>query len=160
MKAENRTTGQRIALPIARKGFVMKAVRRSILVLAILSSAFAAACASTGVGEREGSNSNLLTREEILGAEATNLYDVVRRLRPRWLQVRSTRSFGMETQIVVLQNDMHLGNADQLKEMSPELAFEIEYIEGGRAANILPGLMSGQHIEGAIVVRTRQRGGD
>jgi hypothetical protein len=160
MKLGDGTTGRRSALLIARKGFVMKSVRRSILVLAILSSAFAVACASTGTVDREGGQSNLLTREEILGAEATNLYDVIRRLRPRWLQVRSTRSFGSETQIVVLQNEVHLGNAEQLKEMSPELAFEIEYVEGGRAANVLPSLMSGQHVEGAIVVRTRQRGGE
>ena len=96
---------------------------------------------------------------EILGAEATNLYDVIHRLRPRWLQVRSTRSFNMETQIVVIQNDMYLGPASHLREMSPELAFEIEYIDGVRAANVLPGLMSGQHVEGAIIVKTRQRGG-
>ena len=137
----------------------MKAVRVRMLILAVFASAFAAACASAGAGDGAGRNPNLLTREEILGAEATNLYDVVRRLRPRWLQVRSTRSFNMETQIVVLQNDVHLGNADQLKEMSPELAFEIEYVDGGRAANILPGLMSGQHVEGAIIVKTRPRGG-
>ena len=146
-------------MPPARKGLLMKAVRVRMLILAVLASAFGAACASTGATAREGRNPNLLTREEILGAEATNLYDVVRRLRPRWLQVRSNRSFNMETQIVVLQNDVHLGNADQLKEMSPELAFEIEYVEGGRAANILPGLMSGQNVEGAIVVNTRARVG-
>ena len=137
----------------------MKAVRVRILILAVLASAFAAACASAGTGAREGTRSNILNREEILGAEATNLYDVIHRLRPRWLQVRSTRSFNMETQIVVIQNDMYLGPASHLREMSPELAFEIEYIDGVRAANVLPGLMSGQHVEGAIIVKTRQRGG-
>jgi hypothetical protein len=151
--------GKRIDMPPARKEFLMKAVRVRMLILAAIASAFAAACASTGTNAGEGRDPNLLTREEILGAEATNLYDVVRRLRPRWLQVRSTRSFSMETQIVVLQNDVHLGNVEQLKEMSPELAFEMEYVEGGRAANILPSLMSGQHVEGAIIVKTRPRGG-
>ena len=65
----------------------------------------------------------------------------------------------METEIVVLQNDMYLGNVDQLREMTPDIAFEIEYIDGLRAANVMPGLMSGQHIEGAIVVKTRPQGG-
>jgi len=137
----------------------MKAIRVRILMLAVLASAFAAACASAGTGAREGSRLNILSREEILGAEATNLYDVIHRLRPRWLQVRATRSFNMETQIVVIQNDMYLGTASHLREMSPELAFEIEYLDGVRAANILPGLMSGQHVEAAIVVKTRSRGG-
>lgn len=143
----------------ARKGFLMKAVRVRILMLAVLFSTFAVACASTGTNTREGRRSDILTREEILGAEATNLYDVIHRLRPRWLQVRSTRSFNMETQIVVIQNDMYLGPAAHLREMSPELAFEIEYVDGVRAANIMPGLMSGQHVEAAIVVKTRPRGG-
>ena len=43
--------------------------------------------------------------------------------------------------------------------MSPELAFEIEYLEGARAATAIPGLMSGRHIEAAIIVRTRGHGG-
>jgi hypothetical protein len=43
--------------------------------------------------------------------------------------------------------------------MTPELAYEIEYLEGSRAATALPGLMSGRHIQGAIIVRTRPGGG-
>jgi hypothetical protein len=137
----------------------MRVARREVLVVAALAfSAFAAACASTkaDTGERR---SDVLTREEILGAEANNLYDVVRRLRPRWLQVRSTRSLNMETEIAVMQNDMYLGAAESLKEMAPELAYEIRYLEGARAATAIPGLMSGRHIEGAIIVSTRPPGG-
>lgn len=136
----------------------MKAVRLlRILIFAVLASAVAGACASGGSGGSSSGRSNILTREEILGAEATNLYDVVNRLRPRWLQVRSTRSFNMETQIVVLQNDMYLGPAETLREMTPDLAYEIEYMDGIRASNVLPGLMSGQHVEAAIIVRTSNR---
>ena len=133
----------------------MRMVRREFLALAFLASAFTAACASAGTGGEEGRDMDVLTREEILGAEATNLYDVIRRLRPRWLQVRSTRSLNMETEIAVLQNDMYLGPAEALKEMAPELAYEIRYLEGTRAASAIPGLMSGRHIEGAIIITTR-----
>jgi hypothetical protein len=135
----------------------MKFNHVKILIFAVLVSAFAGACASAGTSGSSSGRSNILTREEILGAEATNLYDVVNRLRPRWLQVRSTRSFNMETQIVVLQNDMYLGPAETLKEMTPDLAYEIEYMDGVRASNVLPGLMSGQHVEAAIIVRTSRR---
>ncbi len=135
----------------------MKFHHVKILIFAVLVSAFAGACASAGTGGSPSGRSNVLTREEILGAEATNLYDVINRLRPRWLQVRSTRSFNMETQIVVLQNDMYLGPAETLKEMTPDLAYEIEYMDGVRASNVLPGLMSGQHVEAAIIIRTSGR---
>lgn len=139
----------------------MRRFGRSSVFLVLLASAFGAACASSGGSEADsGRRQDLLTREEILGAEATNLFDVINRLRPRWLQVRSNRSFSMETEIAVLQNDLYLGPAaEALKQISPELAFEIQYLEGSRAATAIPGLMSGRHIEAAIVVRTRGHGG-
>jgi len=140
------------------KGVTMRAVWTGTLAFSLLASALAAGCASTGTSGGATSNPDLLTREEILGAEAMNLYDVVSRLRPRWLQVRSPRSFSMATEIVVFQNDMYLGGAEVLKEMVPDLAFEIEYLSGTRAATALPGLMSGRHIEGAIIVKTRPGG--
>ena len=118
-----------------------------------------AGCASTPKGDSGESRMDLLTREQIMETGATNLFDVVNRLRPRWLTVRSTRSFSMETEIVVLQNDMLLGGVDALRQMSPELAFEIQYLDGAAASVSLPGLMSGRHVEGAIVVRTRGHGG-
>ncbi len=128
-----------------------------------MAAAFAAliaatGCASTGGTTDEGNRSDLLTREQVLSVDATNLYTVIQRLRPRWLTVRSMRSMGnMETQIVVMQNDMYLGNADHLRQMSPELAYEIQYMDGARAAAMLPGITSGQHVEAAIIIRTRPR---
>ena len=135
----------------------MSLVRRGLLVFPVLAVAFTAACASSGGVERdEAPNRDILTREEIMATDATNLYDVIRRLRPRWLQVRSTRSLNMETEIAVLQNDMYMGTAEILREMLPEMAHEIRYLEGSRAATAIPGLMSGRHIEGAIIIMTRR----
>ncbi|MEK9501113.1 hypothetical protein [Gaopeijia maritima] len=131
---------------------------RSRLLLVALFAILATGCASAS-GSSEGRRSDLLTRDEIMGAEATNLYDVVQRLRPRWLSVRGTRSFNMETSIVVFQNDMHLGGTASLREVSPELAWEIAYMDGARASASLPGITSGQHVEGAIIIRTQPGGG-
>jgi type IV pilus biogenesis protein CpaD/CtpE len=135
----------------------MRIARAGTLVLVALLTGLLAGCASTGGTSAEGRRSDLLTRDEIMGAEVTNLYDVIDRLRPRWLMVRSTRSFNMETVIVVFQNDMHLGTTEALKQMSPELAYEIAYMDGARASATLPGITSGQHVEAAIIVRTRPR---
>ena len=132
-------------------------LRRMTFILFLAS--VASACASTGSASRENTRSDLITREQILEAGANNLYEIVSRLRPRWLQVNSMRSFNMETEIVVFQNEMLLGGPDALKQMSAELAFEIRYLDGPRATASLPGLMSGRHIEGAIVVATRPHGG-
>lgn len=132
---------------------------RSRLLMTALFAMLATGCASTAGSSADGRRSDLLTRDEILGAEVTNLYDVVQRLRPRWLSVRGTRSLNMETAIVVFQNDMHLGPAAALRELSPDLAYEISYIDGARASATLPGITSGQHVEGAIIVRTGPGGG-
>lgn len=137
----------------------MFSTRRGILFLALLLPVLSTGCASSGTGgggERE--RSDLLTREQIMGVEATNLFDAIRRLRPRWVQIRSTRSFEMETEIVVIQNDSYMGPVEILKELGPEVAYEVQYLEGSRAATALPGLMSGRHIEGAIIIRTRPIG--
>jgi hypothetical protein len=68
------------------------------------------------------------------------------------------RSFSMETEIVVFQNDMLLGNAESLKQLLPDIAFELRYMDGAKAANTLPGLMSGRQVEAAIIVVTRPHG--
>lgn len=137
----------------------MKAIRLAGLLLVLLVSGTIVGCASTQSSDAGEGSLDVLTREQIMATETTNLYDAIRRLRPRWLQVRSTRSFNMETLIAVMQNDMYLGGAETLREIAPELAYEIRYMDGTRAANVVPGLMSGQHIEAAIIVNTRPPGG-
>ena len=64
----------------------------------------------------------------------------------------------MQTEVAVIQNDVYMGPAEILKEMAPDLAFQLQYLEGTRAATAIPGLMSGRHIEGAIIISTRPIG--
>ena len=136
----------------------MKTRRGSVIVLALVASAIASGCASTRAIRPDGTRLDRLSREQIMESQALNLFEAVQRLRPRWLDVRGgTRSFTMDTEIVVYQNDMLLGGVDNLRQMSPELAVEIRWVDGALAAATLPGLSSGRHISGAIVVRTRGR---
>jgi hypothetical protein len=108
----------------------------------------------------EGSRSDVITREEIMSSGAINLYEVVRRLRPQWINIRAARSFTTETEIVVFQDEMHLGGPEALKQIGPELAYELRWLDGVRATSILPGLSAGRHVEGAIIVSTKPPGGD
>lgn len=112
-------------------------------------------CAKTGT-RHEGSDYQfeVLTREEILSLELTNLYDVVDRARPQWLTRRSgVISFQLETNVVVFQGTTMLGNVEVLRELPPEMAYELRYLDGTTATASLPGLGS-QHVSGAIVIRT------
>jgi len=86
------------------------------------------------------------------------LYDVVQRLRPRWLEIRAgDRSFAIGTgraTIVVFQDQSYLGDVEYLKQIAPDLAYELKWLDGPTASSTLPGLGS-QHVAGAIIIRTR-----
>lgn len=137
----------------------MKRMPPRTLWIALVAVGSLWGCASTKAGS-EGNNPNVLTREQIMDAGATNLFDVVSRLRPQWLTVRTTRSFNLDSSIVVFQNDMHLGGPDALRQVGPELAYELRWVDGVRAAAMMPSLASGRHVEGAIIVSTRPPGGE
>lgn len=134
-----------------------RAIRTGVaVVLGVLMTA----CASAAAGSHSSGRRDRLTRDEIMSVDVTNLYDVVNRLRPQWLEVaqRGDRSFGLQTNVVVFQNQTYLGTVDVLRQLSPESAYELDWLDGTTASNTLPGLGS-QHVAGAIVIKT-SAGGD
>jgi hypothetical protein len=123
----------------------------SALALLVL---VAAACAGGGEGSRERTDPDRLTREEIVSAGVTNLYDVVQRLRPRWLEVRAPRTIiGMDTGVVVVVDRTWVGDQEELKRMGVEVAASMQYMAGSRAIAEFS-LPRNRHIEGVIIVRT------
>jgi hypothetical protein len=127
---------------------------RIVLPAALLLILGVVACAPAATSS--GRDQSVLTREEIMSAEVTNLYDVVHRLRPRWLNVRGQRSFGqaaLSTEVVVFQNQTMLGGIEVLREMAPDIAMRLRYLDGATATASLTGLGS-RHVEGAIIVET------
>lgn len=119
-----------------------------------------AGCATTNAAGGAGRD-DILTREQIMGVEGANsLHQVIQRLRPRWLIARAeNRSLGgMSTGIMVYQDQTRLGGIDALRQIQPGLYYHIKYLDGSRASNTLPGLGSGVHIAGAIILYTRVPG--
>lgn len=128
-------------------------VRYSVLATLVLLFAVSA-CASSGDGTRYRSDE--ISREEILSVDVTDLYDVVNRLRPRWITAErraGDRSFGLSTGVVVFQNQTLLGDVDVLRQWSPSAAYKLEWMDGATAAASLPGL-GASHVAGAIIIRT------
>lgn len=137
----------------------MSAVRAAARCLLMISAGIlVSGCATTrneGRGERE-----VLTAEQISGVQgARNLYDVVQRLRPRWLNTRAEfRSItGERAQILVYQDKSRLGGVDMLRQLSPSAARELHYLDGPTAAGTLPGIGMATHVAGAIIVVTGTR---
>lgn len=115
-----------------------------------------AACASTGETASR-SSSTTLTRGEIASVNVANLYEVVTRVRPRWLVVRGSRAFsgGGEGRIVVYQGTTYLGDIDILRQLDPDYAESMRYLDAATANATLSAVSANVH--GAIVIQTRQR---
>lgn len=121
---------------------------------ALATALLIAGCASSGASTDRGSP-NLLTREQIMSINVPTLYDVVDRLRPRWLQGTGgepSSVFGGENSIVVYQGQTLLGGPEILRQFSPDVAAELRYLDGPTASATLPGIGT-RHISGAIVLQ-------
>jgi hypothetical protein len=132
----------------------MRSAFASVLVVVAAASLAASSCASAGRGTAQ-SNPNSISREDIVRGQQDgirDLYELVGRIRPRWLQVRADRSLRLETLIAVYQNNSRLGSVDALRGYPLTNVSALRYLDAAQAG-LLPGA-SGGHIEGAIVIST------
>jgi len=116
-------------------------------------------CAGAGGGESTRSDSSRLEAEEFASMNVSTLYDAIRRLRPRWLEARSTRSaFGGsgETEVLVFMDRTLLGGVDELRRLGLETAAWIEHMSGSDAQAQLPGI-AGRHVDSVIRIHTVDR---
>ncbi|UCF41143.1 MAG: hypothetical protein JSW43_02070 [Gemmatimonadota bacterium] len=127
--------------------------RASYLVAAALPVLLA--CGARSPGDAPNPGSNTITRAELQDVDVPDLYTAIQRLRPRWLVVRGgMRSFNLESEIVVFQDQTYLGGTDILRTLGREGIFEIEYVDGPLAQASLPAI-SDRHVEAAIVIHMR-----
>jgi hypothetical protein len=130
---------------------------------------FAAAltgCASSGTpspssgaaaSNVRSSSPDYITSIEVEGTATNNAYDLVRRLRPRWLQSSAAASIGggmVKGQVIVVVLDgQRLGGIETLRSIGTSGIKTLQYYDATRAATVLrdPG---NDPIAGAIVITT------
>jgi len=86
-------------------------------------------------------NPNVISREEIQqGRQAgvRDLYELIERDRPLWLQTRNPRSLQLPTVIAVYHNQMLLGGVDVLRGYQLTSVTSIRYLDAAQAM-VLPG---------------------
>jgi len=130
--------------------------RRSRLLIVAVAGILAAACAGQSRPGSGGRNSNMISAAEIAEmqqAGVRDLYELVNRRRPTWLQLRTERSLQLPTTVLVYQNDSRLGGIDVLRGYPLVSVASLRYLDAAQAG-LLPGAGSA-HVEGAIVIRTR-----
>lgn len=132
----------------------MKALYRGGYLLTVAAAISLGGCATAARGT--GGDPDVLTHAQIMSVPGvSNLYDVVKRLRPRWLQVRAgNRSIGMTTVIAVYQDNVYQGDTQALFQIQPDMVYEIRWMNGTRASDVLTGIPMGTHLAGAIMVST------
>jgi hypothetical protein len=116
------------------------------------------ACNPAGVNWTEprtaGPFNSVLTQEDIMAVGATNLYDVVLRLRPMWLRGRGMQNFGGQTgMILVYQDHVRMGEVSALRDIPPNYVVSVRFLDAASAAG-LPGILPREIVAGAIVVST------
>lgn len=110
-----------------------------------------AGCASSGGGESGGPrrDPNLITAEELADYTTLSAVDVVRRLRPRWLQGRG----GQNTPVLILDGT-RMGDAqNELRSISVSDIAEMQYLNASDATMRFGTNFTG----GAILVTSRSR---
>jgi len=126
---------------------------RAVPILAL--SLLLVGCATSNGGTQAGHDMNRITREEILETGAANLWEVVDRLRPRWLQVINDPGFGGGAEVLVYRDNVQMGGIDALRNLSPEIAVELRWLDEMEATSRYSRAMSSGRIAGVIVVVTR-----
>jgi hypothetical protein len=129
-------------------------LRASVIVVVALGLLGCGARTNTE-GQPRPSYSDVITREELQALNVRSAYEAIQQLRPRWLQVMGgPRSFSIETEVVVFQDQAQLGNQDALKLVGTEGIYSIRYLDGVTAKASLPGL-GDRHLQGAIIISMR-----
>jgi hypothetical protein len=119
-----------------------------LLLLALL----VVGCQSSGMRDGRG-DPNRLTAAEIDDAGGNDLYTVISRLRPRWMQARSQRTFAGEVTVGVFVNGVRENRGlNILYDIRPNEVQEVEFMSANDAQTRFGSDLQG----GAILVTLRR----
>lgn len=124
------------------------------LAVALLLLVGLAGCASSG-GARGASSgdSDVLTEEEMADWATQDLYSVVQRLRPRWLQARAPATVqGRQSITIFLDGIRQNGDPDILRNLRTSEIQEVRYMNARDATTRFGTDMTG----GALLVVTKR----
>lgn len=108
-------------------------------------------------GGAAGMDNNVITREELVAAQAGDLYQAVERLRPLWLRSRGVRSLTATTEIAIIRDGVYFGPIETLRTIPAEQVSRLEYVDGAMVASLIPGAVgSNRNVESAILVNLGQ----
>ena len=111
------------------------------------------ACASTGPGRGRGVG-NVLTYDDLVASNQTNVYSAIQALRPAWLRARGQTSADVPTVVTVFEDGTPRGSVSELTSMLLTNIVDVTYFSASDAVFRF-GTIAGNG--GAIEINTRRR---
>jgi hypothetical protein len=121
-------------------------------VAAVTAIGASLACAGASAGSTAGQagaaasparhDRTLITADEMSDLQASNLYDVVKRLHPEWLTLRNSATVGgavsgrtatNENDVQVFLDTQHAGSSDMLRQMAVTSATSLKFYSASEA---------------------------
>jgi len=127
--------------------------RTSLLVFGALWATLSGACASSGSSAARGDSTRIVAAE-MEGQTFRNAYEMIRTLRPHWLDARGNVSLSRpgSSQPVVYLDGMEFRDPTVLRDVLAIDVLEVEYINASEATS----RYGSDHTGGAILVTTRR----
>jgi hypothetical protein len=129
---------------------------KSVYLLALgVAVACASAAKSDGASPTLASDRNMLTEEEIRSVPASNLYELISKLRPQMLRAHGQSTLGGSTASdfpIVYLDGRNYGDVSSLRSLIPSQVSLVKYYDATNAAGKF-GTIAGS---GVIEVLTRQ----
>lgn len=122
---------------------------RSLAIAVVLVAS--AACASTG-GSSSTSSSGVITGEQLVATNQSNLYQALQTLRPQWLRSRGTSSLSGPTEVMLFLNEAPYGTVNDLSSIPIDAVTDIRFLSASEAGSRY-GTAAGNG--GLLLVRTR-----
>ncbi len=110
------------------------------------------ACASTGSGASGGSGSGVVTGEQLVNTNRSDLFQAIQSIRPQWLRSRGTTSVSSPTEVAVFVNDSPYGTVRDLASIPIDAVADVRFLTATEAGGRY-GTLAGSG--GLILVRTR-----
>lgn len=129
----------------------MKMTFNRTALLLLLTLGTACASASSGASTEGRSQPHVLTAEQIHDAPGSNAYEVIRTIRPRWLQKRGVQSINAEGDIVVYYDNTRMGGPEALRSIPSMGIVRMEFLDASSATQ----RWGTGHTHGAILVVSR-----
>ncbi len=120
---------------------MLRSASRRLLFVAFIGAAAACAGAPSSAGTAPRHDSTVITADEMTRVQATNLYDVVRRLHPEWLTARTAATIGslnsaapaQPIDVQVFIDSQHAGTSETLKQLVVSTTTSLKYYSASEA---------------------------